>query len=90
MDNVDDDDDILGVNIIIYFQNYVCDWFFQWQNLSKCKSRMERLKNMIVGPHLFGHMVIVRPKYIIRIKWHFSGSSGGALWSRACPQNILC
>ena len=90
MDNVDDDDDILGVNIIIYFQNYVCDWFFQWQNLSKCKSRMERLKNMIVGPHLFGHMVIVRPKYIIRIKWPFSGSSGGALWSRACPQNILC
>ena len=58
MDNVDDDDDILGVNIIIYFQNYVCDWFFQWQNLSKCKSRMKRLKNMIAGPHLFGPMVI--------------------------------
>ena len=67
----------MGVHIIIYFQNYFSDWFFQWQNLSKCKSRMKRLKNMIAGPHLFGHMVIVRPKYIIRIKWPFLGCSGG-------------
>ena len=79
MDNVDDDDDILGVNIIIYFQNYVCDWFFQWQNLSKCKSRMKRLKNMIAGPHLFGPMVTNNgPEWgVIRIKWPFLGCSGG-------------